>query len=284
MPATRVDLHTHSTASDGGLAPKALVRLAHEKEVTCLALTDHDTCAGLAEARLEAAALGMTLIDGIELSSTWGPTGVHVVGLDIDPEHPAMQAAVSHQRTARALRAEAIEARLSKRGLNGVVERAQVIAGASLLGRPHMARAMVELGYVADEQDAFKRYLGAGKAGDIRAHWPDLHTVVGWIRDAGGVAVLAHPGKYGLTWSKLRALVADFIEVGGEAMEVSYGGENRDRINELVRLANRLGLKASVGSDFHRPEHTWTDLGKYPPFSGSCTPVWSRWIEGETQA
>lgn len=278
MPLPPIDLHTHSTASDGGLAPADLVRMAHARGLTCLALTDHDTCAGLDEAGLAAAELGVRLVPGIELSSVWGNCGVHIVGLGVDPAHPAMAEAQAHQREARRRRSEMIEVRLAKKGLDGVIAEAERIAGASLLGRPHMARAMVALGYVESEGEAFRQYLGAGRVGDIRCHWPDLAQVVGWIRAAGGTAVLAHPGKYDLSWTKLRALLTDFIECGGEAMEVSYGGENPDRVNELVKMAGRFGLRASVGSDFHRVEHSWTALGKYPPIRGEVDPVWAQWI------
>jgi len=273
-----VDLHTHSTASDGGLAPAALVRAAAERGVRCLALTDHDTCAGLDEARAEAEAQGVRLINGIELSSVWGPRGVHVVGLDMDPHHPAMREAVSHQQQARERRADEIAARLEKQGFEGILAAAQQQAGAAQVGRPHFARALVACGYVSSEGEAFKRYLGAGKIGDIRAHWPAMAQAIAWIHAAGGVAILAHPGKYDLTWTKLRRLVADFVAAGGDGIEVSYGGENRERIRELVRMANQQRLLASVGSDYHSPRYHWTELGKFPPLPEPVDGVWERWL------
>jgi len=273
-----VDLHTHSTASDGGLAPAALVRAAAERGVRCLALTDHDTCDGVAEAALEAERVGIRLITGIELSSVWGVRGVHVVGLDMAIDHPAMQAALDHQRAAREIRATEIAARLEKQGCHGIMAVAQKQAGGALVGRPHFARALVECGHVANEGEAFKRYLGAGKVGDIRAHWPSMAQVIDWIRAAGGVAILAHPGKYDLTWTKLRRLVADFVSAGGQGIEVSYGGENREHIRELAKMANQLQLLASVGSDYHRPEYHWAALGKFPPLPIPVNGVWERWL------
>ncbi|WP_210397601.1 PHP domain-containing protein [Motiliproteus sediminis] len=278
MSRPPVDLHTHSTASDGGLSPTELVQAAAARGVRCLALTDHDTCAGVAEARAAAQEAGIQLVSGIELSSVWEGRGVHVVGLDIDIDHPAIKDAEAHQRTAREIRAEEIAVRLEKRGAAGVMPLARKHAGPALVGRPHFARALVELGVVESEGEAFKRYLGAGKVGDIRAHWPEMATVIRWIKDGGGIAVLAHPGKYDLSWTKLRRLVSEFVTAGGEAIEVSYGGENPERIRELGRMANKQQLLASVGSDYHRPEYHWTDLGKFPPLPEPVTGVWERWI------
>ena len=270
-----IDLHCHSTASDGGLSPGALVALAAERGLHYLALTDHDTCAGLDEARQAADQSGLELINGIELSTQWGDNGVHIVGLGFDPSHSAMLQAVTEQTKARDRRAQEIDASLSERGMAGACERALKYAGKAALGRPHIARAMVEMGYVESEGEAFDRFLGAGKIGDIPCHWPSLQTVVGWIRDAGGIAVVAHPLKNNLNWSQLRAMLADFTACGGGAMEVSYGGENPHRVIDLVRTARHFGLKMSVGSDFHRPEFHWSALGKYPPLKGDFDPVWT---------
>lgn len=274
----KIDLHTHTLASDGALTPGQLVERAAGQGVAYLAVTDHDTCAGLAEAETAAAAFGITLIPGIELSTIWKGVGIHVLGLMIDPEHPAMLEAVAFQSRARAERAVQIGEKLAKLKMPGVYERARQIAGRAEIGRPHFARALVEMGYVDSEQDAFARFLGARKAGDIKTHWPTLETVIRWVLDAGGVPVLAHPGKYDMTWTKLRAFLKDFVAAGGQGMEISYGGENPDRLLELSRMAQKYGLKASAGSDFHSPRMHWTEVGKYPPLRGEYQPVWQGWV------
>lgn len=273
-----VDLHCHTLASDGSLSPSDLVKRAHAQGVRCLAVTDHDTCSGLAEARTTAESFAMQFINGIELSSQWRGMGIHIVGLNFDPEHPVMKAAIERQYTARVSRAEQIGQRLEKLKLVDVYKIAQDIAGRPDVGRPHLAQAMLQLGYVSSHPEAFDRFLGAGKPGDIKTLWPDVAEVVEWINTAGGVAVIAHPGKYNMTWAKLRALIEYFVEAGGQAIEVSYGGENPDRLAELNRLAQRYALQVSVGSDFHNPKHHWTELGKYPSIRGDYQPVWGEWL------
>lgn len=273
-----VDLHCHTLASDGSLTPKDVVQRAYENGVRHLAITDHDTCNGLPEAQAEADILGMNLISGIELSSQWRGMGIHVVGLNFDLDSQVMKQAIGHQYHARVERAEQIGIKLDKLKFPIVYEEAKTIAGRPDVGRPHFAQAMVKLGYVKNEIEAFDKYLGAGKPGDIKMHWPSVEQVVTWITDSGGTAVLAHPGKYNMTWSKLRGLIDHFVDVGGQAMEVSYSGENPDRLAELNKLASQYGLMVSVGSDFHNPKHHWTELGKYPPIRGEYTGVWQNWV------
>lgn len=273
-----VDLHTHTLASDGSLSPTDLVKRAYEKGVRCLAVTDHDTCAGLSEARVAANELGMQLINGIELSSQWKGMGIHIVGLNFDPHCEVMEGAVAQQYQSRVSRAEEIGVRLTKLKMHNVYERAQEMFGRPDLGRPHLAKAMIDLGYIRTEIEGFDRYLGSGKTGDVKMMWPSIEQVVSWIVDSGGAAVIAHPGKYKMTWAKLRSLVVHFKEVGGQAMEVSYGGENPDRLAQLSHIARNYGLQASVGSDFHNPKFHWTELGKYPPIRGDYAPVWGEWL------
>lgn len=273
LPA--IDLHSHTTASDGGLSPAELVAMAAAKGLQYLAITDHDTCAGLDEARTAAQQTGLSVVAGIELSTTWANCGIHVVGLGIDDKHPAMVEAETEQARARALRSVEIDQQLQQRGMTGVMARAREFASSDSLGRPHFARAMVELGYVDSEPEAFDRYLGSKRPGDVRCHWPSMEKVVGWIVAAGGIAVVAHPLKYDLNWTRLRLMLADFVAFGGGGLEVSYGGENPNRVVDLVRLARHFNLKMSVGSDFHRPEFHWTALGKYPPLKGELDPIWT---------
>ncbi|WP_027330904.1 PHP domain-containing protein [Marinimicrobium agarilyticum] len=268
------DLHSHSHCSDGILSPEALMSRAKAQGVQTLALTDHDTVAGVSRARAAARAEGLTLVSGIEFSSQWGRGGVHIVGLDIDIDSVPLQTAIERQQTARATRAEAIAERLERLGVPGALEGARALAGEAQIGRPHFAQFLVDRGLVKDQNAAFKKYLGAGKSADVRFQWPDMPTVVNWIHEAGGVAVLAHPKKYPLTRTKMCALVADFVEAGGDALEVISGQQPSGTAEDLARIATREGLAASCGSDFHRPDAPWQELGNFGPLPPGCQPVW----------
>jgi 3',5'-nucleoside bisphosphate phosphatase len=226
----RVDLHCHTTASDGGLAPAALCQRAVEQGVDLLAITDHDTVRGYREAAtwMATAGLPLRLLPAVEYSCVWRNVSVHVVGLGIDVEHPATLAAGSYFDKARRERAALIGAKLAKLGIEGALEGALALAGDSQIGRPYFARYLVGQGVVRTEDEAFERYLGAGKVGDVRALWPELAEVVQWITAAGGVAVLAHPAKYRMTATRLRQLVADFAAQGGGAIEVVVGRQVLD--------------------------------------------------------
>ncbi|WP_250461987.1 PHP domain-containing protein [Microbulbifer litoralis] len=278
----RIDLHCHSTASDGILSPAQLVSRAKSQGVTLLALTDHDTVAGLAEARLTGRDLGVGILPGIEFSTRWGKHPVHVVGLNIDTGAPALQRAIELRGRLRRQRAEEIAGRLEKRGFAGALEGARALAGDSVLGRPHFARWLVQAGHVEDSAQAFKRYLGAGKAGDVKVDWPPLEDTVATIRAAGGQAVLAHPLKYGLTRTRLRGLLSAFAACGGRAVELLCGRQNPVQTRDLQRLVASLAeedgapLYASLGSDFHQPEQPWRELGSVHLPAG-VEPVWKLW-------
>lgn len=268
------DLHSHTTASDGVLAPGALLALAAERGVTHLAITDHDTVAGVAAAPPTD---GVTLVPGIELSTRWGGTGIHVVGLAIDPDAAELARGICRQQQARRQRAARIAARLQRTGLPDLLPAVAADAGDGSIGRPHFARELVSAGYVKDTRQAFRRYLGPGKAGDVQSEWASLDAVVAWIRSAGGIAVLAHPAHYGLTWTRLRALLGDFRQAGGRGVEVVSGRQDAPLTSRLATLANDAGLLASLGSDFHRPGTPWADLGRCPGLPADCRPVWSAW-------
>jgi hypothetical protein len=273
----KADLHCHSLASDGALPPAEVVQRAHENGVEMLALTDHDTVAGLAEAKAAAEVQGVQFVEGIELSSQWSGIGIHVVGLAIDSQNGALLETLEAQALKREKRAEVIGQRLAKKGFQGCYEGAKEIAGKSQIGRPHFARYMVEVGYVADITTAFDKYLGAGKIGDVKSQWPALETVVSWIHQSGGYAVLAHPDKYKLTGLKLKRLLGCFKEAGGDAMEVVSGSQNRDVTGHFSRLCSEFGLYASCGSDFHHPNNRWCDLGKFDSLPDDCNPIWRLW-------
>lgn len=271
------DLHTHSLCSDGILRPQALVSRAKMQGVTVLALTDHDTVAGIAEAQVAAAAEGIRLLPGIEFSCLWNGIGIHVVGLNIDPNHPQMQEAVRRQGENRDIRAQQIGEKLAKAGVPGAFEGARRIAGDSVIGRPHFAQYLIEKGRVSSVSAAFKRYLGSGKIGDVKQVWPSIEEAVGWIVASGGVAVLAHPDKYKMTRTKLGVLIGDFTGVGGQAIEVVSGQQTADLTQNLRLLANKYGLYASCGSDFHVPDQPWQELGNFGGLPYECRPVWELW-------
>ncbi|UZE94708.1 PHP domain-containing protein [Alkalimarinus alittae] len=272
-----IDLHCHSTASDGTLTPSDLVALAYQKGVKHLALTDHDTISGLDEAASTGDALGVNIISGVEFSAQWNNQGIHILGLNFDRQSPIIKSAVERQESSRFLRTKSISERLEKKGFEGLYEAALVSSSGQAPGRPHIASAMVEKGYVSNVSVAFKKYLGAGKVGDIRSVWPELNEVVGWIVDAGGIAIIAHPRKYNMTVTKLRSLIADFKASGGEGLEVITSGQKQGEIGLLADLCTKYELKGSLGSDFHSPTQPWVKLGAIPSLPKSVKPVWLDW-------
>ncbi|HWA11903.1 MAG TPA: PHP domain-containing protein [Burkholderiales bacterium] len=254
------DLHTHSTCSDGVLAPAALVRRAASRHVCVLALTDHDDVSGLEEAGAEAGVLGVRLVPGVEISVTWSGQGIHVLGLGIDPCERGLVRGLAMQRGDRASRAAKIAARFDAMGIAGTLDGAAACAGSSRnIGRNHFARLLVERGLCRDGQEAFRRYLGAGKAAFVPHEWAALGEAIEWIRGAGGYAVLAHPERYKLSGARLRGLLREFRALGGEGLEIGVAS----RLNPLpmLRLAAAFGLAASTGSDFHAPVNGGVDLG-----------------------
>ena len=272
----RADLHTHTSASDGTLSPAEVVQQAHAAGVELLAITDHDTLDGVL-AVSGSVPEGLKLISGIELSANWGNTGVHIVGLDIDLNNVVLLDGIKYQTRVRKERAEIIAERLEKAGFSNVLAGAQQVAAGRQIGRPHFARYLVDSGQIKDVSTAFKRHLGRGKRGDVRQGWPDIATVIDWVHAAGGVAVLAHPAKYKLTNLKLEELCRAFVAAGGDAIEVVSGFQNSQLTEKLGRLANRHGLKASAGSDFHQPGQHWAGLGAAPALPSDCRPVWEGW-------
>ena len=256
-----VDFHTHSLASDGALTPLELVRRAKAAGVRQFALTDHDTTAGYLSVRHTSEADEVGLISGVELSCRWATTTVHVVGLNFDADASQIIAVVEQLTQAREERAEKIAMRLAGVGIDGALEGAKAVANESQIGRPHFATWMVEVGAVNSVTEAFDKYLGAGKIGDVKMFWPPLSDVVQAITQAGGVAILAHPLKYRLTGMKLRALINDFKAAGGGAIEVLNGRQPETDLKRLSQLAEGNGLMRSVGSDFHRDFEYGPKLG-----------------------
>jgi predicted metal-dependent phosphoesterase TrpH len=271
------DLHTHSTASDGALPPSELVARAHAAGVGMLALTDHDTTAGIAEAGSAAAELGIELIPGVEISVTWGGRTVHIIGLGVDPDSPSLCQGLAGLRTYRRLRAEEIGRRLADAGIEGAYAGAAALSSGDLVGRTHFARFLVGRGLARDVRGVFKSYLVRGKPGYVSSRWATLEDALHWIGSAGGQAVIAHPARYRFTRTKLLRLIAEFKELGGIGVEVITGSHSRDDAFVFARHARDNGLYASCGSDYHGPDSPWLALGALPPLPDGCTPIWASW-------
>jgi predicted metal-dependent phosphoesterase TrpH len=269
-----VDLHTHSLSSDGSLTPSELIDLAAQAGIGVLALTDHDTVAGLDEAQRAAGRVGLRLVPGVEISAMWHFQTVHVLGLWIDPASTRLLGALERQAERRRIRMRKMCASLSKAGLPGDDLLAAVEANSSLPTRTHLAAALVAAGHVGKTEDAFRKYLGAGKRAHASADWPELAEVVGLIREAGGVASLAHPMRYKLSSGGRRRLLADFASAGGVALEVLSGANGVHHLQACTALAIKFGLQASVGSDFHNPQLTWNPLGRLAKLPDGIVPVW----------
>jgi 3',5'-nucleoside bisphosphate phosphatase len=272
---TVFDLHCHSTRSDGLLTPSELAARAAGRGVNVLALTDHDDTSGLAEARAHAAGAGMDFVNGVEISVTWHEHTLHVVGLRIDPDCPALADGLAQVRSGRGRRAEEMAAGLARAGIPASLEGARAyVTNPALVGRAHFARFLAERGHARDVGSVFRKYLAAGKPGYVPHQWASLAEAVAWITASGGIAVLAHPGRYRLTRHEREELLGSFKELGGRAIEVVTGSHSPEQHITWGQYAQRFGLHASVGSDFHGPDESLRDLGALPPLPDGCRPVW----------
>ena len=221
---------------------------------------------------------GIDLIPGVEISVTWSGRTMHVVGLHVDVNHAALRAGLAENRGGRHDRARRIGAALAGAGIGGAYEGACALAeNKELVSRTHFARFMVEQGHVKNLKTVFKKYLVKGKPGYVEHEWASLHETVAWIRAAGGMAVLAHPGRYGMGREKMNCLLAEFKEAGGEAIEVVTGSHTPEDIPVFADYAERYGLLASVGSDFHAPGEGGRELGRLLPLPAKCRPIWKAW-------
>lgn len=277
IPSHGYDMHTHSLRSDGTLTPSELVQRAHAAGVRVLALTDHDVTDGIDEARIAAARLGVNLIAGVEISVTWQSQTLHIVGLNINPDRPELQQGLARLREFRQWRAEEIGRRLRKKRIEGAYEGAARLAQGTIISRTHFARFLVDQGYVRGPQQAFRQFLSRGKPGHVPGRWATLQEAVQWIVSAGGRAVVAHPARYKLSAGKLRQLLGEFRECGGEGIEVISGSHTPDANRHFAGIATEHGFLASAGSDYHGPEKTWMDLGRLPALPDGCIPVWHEW-------
>jgi hypothetical protein len=277
------DLHCHSNVSDGTLTPTELVERAAGRGVKMLALTDHDDVDGLDEARAAAAQCGIEFVDGVEISVSWRSHTLHVVGLGIDPHYPPLVQGLQGVRSGRGARAQQMADELAKAGIGGTLQGAyRYAANPNIIGRTHFARYLVEAGHCKDVKSVFNRYLAKGKPGYVPHEWASLPDAINWIRGSGGIAVLAHPGRYmvgrhSMGKKTMRELLVEFAACGGQALEVVTGSHTPEQYAEFARYAEEFGLMCSCGSDFHSPNESYRDMGRLPDLPLGCRPVWENW-------
>lgn len=272
------DLHCHSTASDGVLSPRELVSRAYEKGVHVLALTDHDELSGQAEAGEVAQEVGLRLINGVEISVSWGNVTLHVVGLNVDPLDPVLLHGLARNRGGRTERARRIGEELARIGISGAFAGASALAeNKELISRTHFARYLVERGVCKNLKSVFKKYLVKGKPGYVGHEWASLSDALTWIHAAGGVGVVAHPGRYQIGREKMRLLLSEFKDLGGSGIEVVTGSHTPDQVPLYADLAVEFDLMASIGSDFHAPGEGGRELGRLTALPERCRPIWQAW-------
>ncbi|ENK2089699.1 PHP domain-containing protein [Vibrio alginolyticus] len=274
----RIDLHSHTTASDGRLEPKDLVERALSFDIEVLAITDHDTVDGLALAKqyVQDNNLPIKIINGIEISTVWQNKDIHIVGLNIDPENEQLSALIEQQKQHRITRSELIAERLQKATRVGVLEEVRQIAGDAPVTRAHFAKWLVDNGYAKTMQMVFKKYLTRNNPGYVPPNWCSMKDAVDAIHAAGGMAVLAHPGRYKLTAKWIKRLLAAFVEAGGDAMEVAQPQQAQQERRNWADYAIQYKLLASQGSDFHYPS-PWMELGRNLWLPAGVEPVWKDW-------
>lgn len=274
----RIDLHSHTTASDGRLPPEELIDRALSFELDVLAITDHDTVDGLESAHqyIRDNDLALKLINGIEISTVWQNKDIHIVGLNIDPQSEALNDLIEQQKNHRESRAALIAQRLEKATREGVLEEVKVIAGDAPITRAHFAKWLVDNGYAKTMQQVFKKYLTRNNPGYVPPTWCSMQQAVEAIHAAGGSAVLAHPGRYDLTAKWIKRLLTAFVEAGGDAMEVAQPQQGQQERRNLADYAIQYNLLASQGSDFHYPS-PWMELGRNLWLPKGVEPVWKDW-------
>ncbi len=271
-----IDLHCHSNASDGTLPPDEVVRRAAANGVDFLALTDHDTLTGLPAAAVAAEEAGIGWVSGVEISIEWNGVQVHIVGLDFDPDDPALNAGLARIRSGRIERARRMGKALAQAGIEDAFEGAMRYAEhPELISRAHFARYLVEKGICRDTRRVFNAYLVPGKPGYVDHRWAGLEETLEWIHAAGGIAVIAHPGRYPFSSVALQQFLDAFKMLGGEGIEVISGGHTREHVERFTRLTTYYALTASRGSDFHGPGQSYVDLGALDPLPEGLPPVWS---------
>ena len=276
LSTLNADLHCHSVVSDGTLTPEALAERAKANGVTLWALTDHDELGGQQRAKAAASAINLDYLAGVEISVTWMGQTIHIVGLGIDANHQGIIEGLRSTRAGRGNRAKLMAEQLLKVGIPGAYEGALHFAGNhDLISRTHFARYLVEQGVCKDTEHVFKNYLVEDKPGYVPHMWAKLDDAVSWIKSAGGVAVIAHPGRYNFNAMQMDELYKHFKELGGLGIEVITGSHSPDQYKTYAKIAQQYGFLASRGSDFHDPNESHVDLGTLPHLPDHLTPVWS---------
>ncbi|QWD79147.1 PHP domain-containing protein [Polynucleobacter sp. MWH-Spelu-300-X4] len=276
MHTINADLHCHSVVSDGTLTPEALAARAKNNGVQLWALTDHDELGGQKRAKQAATELGMQYVSGVEISVTWSGQTVHIVGLGVDDENKLLIDGLYRTRNGRSERAKEMSAQLEKVGIPNAYEGAlHFVGNPELVSRTHFARYLVEAGVCKDTDEVFANYLIEGKPGFVAHSWATLDNAVQWITGAGGVAVIAHPGRYRYTSLQLTQLYEQFKDLGGKGIEVVTGSHSATEFKTFAKVAQQYDFLASRGSDFHDPQESHTDLGQLPNLPTQLRPVWS---------
>lgn len=270
-----VDLHLHSVCSDGVLTPAAVVDLAADAGVELLALTDHDTLAGAVEAHERCKQRGVRDVTGVEVSAAWNGQTIHILGLNVDPHASGLLEGLAGLRGLRRERLRQIGQRLERHAIPALDLVAQIESAHEVVTRTHLARSLAANRFASSPQQAFRRFLGRGRPGHVHPRYPEVATVVGWIRAAHGVAVLAHPLRYALSAGGRRRLMEAFRDSGGAALEVVCGTAS-SQVEPLAALALRFGLAGSAGSDFHDPRLRWNPPGRLAKLPVQVEPVWRR--------
>ena len=271
------DLHSHSSASDGSFSPAELVQYAHLKGVDVLALTDHDNTDGICDAVQATADLDISVIAGVEISVVWRKQTLHILGLNIDIDNKELQAGLLKIRHSRILRAQQIGQRLEKAGIPDTYELAKLISNGENVTRTHFAKVLIEKGHAKDMKQVFKRFLVPGKPGYVAGEWAEMEEALQWIKNAGGVSVIAHPARYRLTATKMRLMIEEFIEAGGQGIEVISGSHSTEESIRIAALARQYNLLASRGSDFHDPAVAYINMQTLPQLPNDLRPVWESW-------
>ena len=275
ITALNADLHCHSTVSDGTRSPTWLAQHAHDQGVQLWALTDHDEVGGIAEARQAASALGLAFLSGVEISVSWQEKTIHIVGLGFDENHPALVEGLRRTRGGREERAREMSEQLAQVGIHGAYEGAlKYVGNPDLISRSHFGRFLVEAGVCRDIPEVFRRFLTEGKPGFVPHQWATLDNAVHWIVQAGGMAIVAHPARYGLTPAQEQMLFAEFKRAGGLGLEVVTSAHTDAEMAHYAQVAREWGFYASRGSDFHSPDESRVALGDIPRLPEGLSPVW----------
>lgn len=272
-----IDLHCHSNVSDGLLSPAELIALAAENNVQAIALTDHDDIAGLKEAEIEADRLNIIFINGVEISVTWNKRTLHIVGLNFDKEDKQLFKGLKKIRDGRLDRAQLMASGLGMTGIPGALNGAKSYAKNSTIGRIHFAQFLVAQGYAKNIGAVFKKFLTPGKPGYVEHEWISLEESIQLINDAGGDAIIAHPGRYDMGGKLYPKLFQEFKDLGGAGVEVMSGSQDPSQTNYFLKLANNFDLLSSCGSDFHGKGISHRALGNIRELPNEAIPIWTKW-------